>query len=417
MNYSANQISAYYLELERLIERIERGTTHYQVLDIERSANPEQIKIAYYNTMKLLKLLRFKTAFLMPPDMVMRMRGAGEKASAAFFVLMHFSKRTEYDNGLRETKKTLLDSHTPVPIKTRFEEPNPQTKAPHSPSFPASNAAKIDEIKREQRTTVRRGTTGKLNAKVIHATEAIVRTAANKVMFTKPVDELPQESPVDPSLEKRRRYQRFNLALPTFVVGYERGGKKWQEMTHTIDVSKGGVALRLTHRVRHGLVLHLTMPFPIKLRNHGFGDPSYKIYAIVRRIEPLKNGYREIGLEFLQELPPTGYMEKPSMTFRTEKWQGQDRRREARKAVEEPVKIEFLNDAMKSVGEQTGLTENISRNGMRVRLQTMPIEFEVVKVTGANQPFHSLALVRNRFVGKDKLERLCLQFVDNQWNF
>ncbi len=415
MNYSTNQISAYYLELERLIERIERGTTHYQVLDIERSSNPEQIKIAYYNTMKLLKLLRFKTAFLMPPDMVMRMRGAGEKASAAFFVLMHFGKRTEYDNSLRETKKPIINGNAPLQVTP--PEPKPPSNGTRPPAPQPSSAVKFDELKREPRPVVRRGTTGKLNAKVIHATEAIVRSAANKVMYTKPADESPQEQNPDATFEKCRRFQRFNLTLPTYVSGYEKGGKRWQEMTHTINVCKGGVALRLTHRVRHGLVLHLTMPYPVKLRNHGIGEPSYKIYAIVRRIEPMKNGFREIGVEFLQEHPPNGYVEKPAMIYRTEKWQGQDRRREARKSMEEPVKIEYLNEAMKVIGEQTGVTENISRGGMRVRLQMVAADFEVVKVTGENQPFHCLALVRNRFVSNDKFERLCLQFVDNQWSF
>jgi hypothetical protein len=417
MNYSANQISAYYLELERLIERIERGATHYQVLDIERSANPEQIKVAYYNTMKLLKLLRFKTAFLMPPDMVMRMRGASEKASAAYFILMHFGKRTEYDNSLRDIKKAMMSGNAPAVVNEPAPPLDLQNIDLHPPVHESSTAAKLDEIKREQRTAVRRGTTGKLNAKVIHATEAIVRSAANKVMFTKTTDEVPQEKTPEVTLDGCRRFQRFNLSLPTYVAGYERGGKRWQEMTYTINVSKGGVAIRLTHRVRHGLVMHLTMPFPVKLRNHGFGEPSYKIYAIVRRIEPMKNGFREVGLEFLQEQAPNGYVEKPAMVYRTEKGQGPDRRREARKAIEEPVKIEYLNEAMKVVGEQNGITENISRSGMRVRVQMLATEFEVVKVTGVGQPFHSLALVRNRFVGNDKLERLCLQFVDNHWNF
>jgi hypothetical protein len=355
--------------------------------------------------MKLLKLLRFKTAFLMPPDMVMRMRRAGEKASAAFFILMHFGKRTEYDNSLRDNKQTFNQGH-PLP----YPKERPATPQ-------VANAAVLDEIRREQRPAVRRGTTGKLNTKVIHATEAIVQTAANKVTFTAPAGETLSDKGGDTTMEGCRRFQRFNLSLPTYVSGYEKGGKKWQEMTHTINVGKGGVALRLTHRVRHGLVLHLTMPFPVKLRNHGFGEPSYKTYAIVRRIEPWRNGSREVGLEFLQEQPPQGYLEKPARLYRTEKWQGQDRRREVRKPVEEPVKIEYLNEAMKVVAEHAGCTENISRGGMRERLQPATAEFEVVKITGANQPFNSLALVRNRFVGRDNLERICLQFVDNQWNF
>ncbi|MEW6130269.1 MAG: PilZ domain-containing protein [Acidobacteriota bacterium] len=404
MNYSANQISAYYLELERLIERIERATTHYQVLGIERTATPEQIKAGYYHTMKLLKLLRFKTAFLMPPDMVQRLRGATEKASAAFFVLMHFGKRTEYDNALRDNAKA------PINVDKILGQ-----KPPANPQNSQLPSAKINDLRREQRVIVNRGTTGKLNAKVIHATEAIVRSAANKVMFTKPV-ELTSEKVADRTLEKLRRFQRFNLSLPTYVAGYGKDGKKWQEMTHTIDVSKGGVSLRLTRRLRHGQVVHLTMPFPVKLRNHGFGEPSYKIYAIVRRIEPLKNGSREMGLEFLQEAPPNGYHEKPASVYRTESWQGQDRRREPRKALKETVTIEYLNQMMHTIGEEKGLTENISAGGMRVCLQAVPPELEVVKVISPTHNFNSLAVIRNRFFGSDKLERLCLQFVDKQWN-
>ena len=86
------------------------------------------------------------------------------------------------------------------------------------------------------------------------------------------------------------------------VAGYGNAGGKWQEIARTIDVSRMGVAVRMRNRVNVGLVVHVTLPLPAKLRSHGFSEPGYNMYAIVRRIEPPVEGdaYAECQVDDLE---------------------------------------------------------------------------------------------------------------------
>jgi hypothetical protein len=131
------------------------------------------------------------------------------------------------------------------------------------------------------------------------------------------------KAPVKQNVE-RRRCERFKLTVPVLIAGYESSGGKWQEVTKTIDVSRIGVAIRMRRRLKHGLVVHITLPLPAKLRSHGFSEAGYNMYAIVRRVEPLIDGMRVVGLEFIGATPPGDYLYKPWATFRTQKmeWTG-----------------------------------------------------------------------------------------------
>ena len=116
-------------------------------------------------------------------------------------------------------------------------------------------------------------------------------------------------------------------------------GASWQRSQKPLRLANG---LRfMQRRVRNGTVVHITLPLPTKLRNHGFSDPGYNMYAIVRRAEPLEGGARLVGLEFIGNHPPAGYLDKPSATFRTQKWTGLDRRREGARS-HRTVVIEYL---------------------------------------------------------------------------
>jgi hypothetical protein len=161
--------------------------------------------------------------------------------------------------------------------------------------------------------------------------------------------------------------------------------------------------------------VHVSLPLPVKLRTHGHGDRSYNVYALVRRVEQSKKGLRKVGLEFLGQEAPVGYSQKPWATFRTGEWEGAERRREERVNRAEVVAIEYLNEQMKHIRQQVALTENISPSGARVYLKAAPAEFNLVRIANLNRSFESLATVRNRFVGNDGFERLCLRFIDKKW--
>jgi hypothetical protein len=168
-------------------------------------------------------------------------------------------------------------------------------------------------------------------------------------------------------------------------------------------------------RVKHGLVVHITLPLPTKLRSHGFSEAGYNMYAIVRRVEPVIDGVRVVGLEFIGANPPADYLYKPWATFRTQKWNGPERRGEQRVERAEAVAVEYLDASMQRIGREAGVTEDVSLCGARVCVKAAPPEFEFVRITSPNRNFDSLALLRNQWSGTDGFERLCLQFVDQQW--
>jgi hypothetical protein len=203
--------------------------------------------------------------------------------------------------------------------------------------------------------------------------------------------------------------------LPARVTGYDRKNGKWNEMTETVDVSRTGLTLRLRKRMKHGMIVYITLPYPTKLRTHGYADSTYNIYALVRRVEPPRKGTRVIGLEFLGEHPPAGYLERPWAVFRTPKWNGTERRRVPRIERSEVVRLEYFTDEMHSITREEARTENLSRTGLRVAVKVAPPEFDLVRVSCPSRGFESLAAVRNRYMDKDGNERLCLQFVDKQW--
>ena len=378
-------ISAYYLEIEPLLERVERASTHYQALGLERSATNEQIIIAYHNTVRLLHPSYYKVRAAVPDDMLVRIDRIFGKVSQAMFVLTTPHKRIEYDESLRR----------PIVSPSRIilgKLPEVSASAATAPEInPAPDSA-------AQKTDVKTATPVAIEIKVNHN---------ERPVFTKLASEGKEYN--------RRRCDRFNLHVPILVAGYDGAGGKWQEIAKTVDVSRLGVAVKMRKRIRHGAVLHVTLPLPLKLRSHGFAEPGYNMYAIVRRVELPRDGISVVGLEFIGKNPPAGYLYKPWATFRTQKWTGADRRMEPREVRAEPVVIEYFYESMKSLGRTVGVTENISRGGARVCIKSAPPEFDLVKITNVDRTFDSLAFVRNHYIDKDGFDRLCLQFVNNKW--
>jgi diguanylate cyclase (GGDEF)-like protein/PAS domain S-box-containing protein len=209
--------------------------------------------------------------------------------------------------------------------------------------------------------------------------------------------------------ENRRRVERFNLSIPARVIGYDRKGGKWEEMTHTTDVSKTGITVSLKKRPRNGTILHLMLPLPAKLRNYSESDPNYKIYGLVTRVEPSDNGSRLVAVEFIGPQPPSAYQEKPWAIFQPKKWRGTERRREQRDKRRDLVTVEFLDSAMQPIKQDIALMEDRSSGGMRVRLKQPPPEFDMLRVIEVRPGGEYIAVVRNQFVGKDGFERLCLR--------
>lgn len=370
-------ISAYYLEIEYLLERVENATTHHQTLGVERSASSEVIVAAYQKSVAVLHPSYHKVRAAVPDEMLARIDRAFKKVSQAFSVLTDAKKRAQYERSLA----------------SRFYSTKP-LDLPERPPLKDTGAEKLKDREAGGKKLVDEGAEIKVSSEM-------------RPVFTK--------ASTHEATVERRRCERFKLAVPALVAGYEREGGKWQEVTKTVDVSRIGVAVRMRYRVKHGLILHVTLPLPTKLRSHGFSEAGYNMYAIVRRVEPIVDGVRIVGLEFIGANPPGDYLYKPWTIFRTQKWNGPNRRREPRRELAEAVAVEYLDASMQRIAREAAVTEDVSSGGTRVRVKSAPPEFEFVRITSPNRGFISLALVRNRWSGSDGFERLCLQFVDQRW--
>ena len=122
-----------------------------------------------------------------------------------------------------------------------------------------------------------------------------------------------------------------------------------------------------------------------------------------------------MGLEFLGEHPPAGYLEKPWAVFRTRQWTGSERRRGEREPRTETVVLHYLDNSQEVIRKETARTENLSSRGARILVKSAPQEIERVRVTSGEYKFESLAVIRNRYIGTDSVERLCLRFLDCEW--
>jgi curved DNA-binding protein CbpA len=211
---------------------------------------------------------------------------------------------------------------------------------------------------------------------------------------------------------ERRRHQRFELAVAVRVSGYDRKGGKWHEMTQSIDASLAGTAIKLSMPVRKGMILKLSMPMPMTLRSHGFFDNSYDVYAVVRHLKHENERVSIVGVEFIGEQPPEAYFAEPWGVFQIETLGKQERRKVTRKKRSKLVNIDYFDAENNLIGQGQGITEDLSKVGMRICVQNSPGDFYMVRVFASKGKFENMAFVSSRYAGDDGLERLCLTFVE-----
>lgn len=364
--------NSFFLDLDRLLARIETATTYYQALGVGRDVSREQLDRALAETLAIL-YPPYQISASLPAEMLTRIERAFNKIAQGFAALASFARRRDYDAALSSAASPgATTTATPAPAASATSAPAASRPSPPPQSFHIQQ----------------------------HAAPRAAYVESGKISST----------------DNRRRTDRLKLALPVRIVGVDQGAVgKWSEMAETLDVSRTGLRLRLNRLVRYGMVLYLSLPLPAKLRSHGFMDTSYSVYALVRRIEPMKKGMRVIGLEFIGEHPPPGYLEKPWATFRTRHWAGNDRRRARRVARAEPICLDYISTEWPTPIREEAMTENVSRTGLRILVRKAPPEFDLLRVSCAARHFEGLAILRNRFIGDDGQERLCLQFLDKEW--
>lgn len=393
------QVSEFHLELSRLLSRIENASTHYEMLGLEQTAAYEQIVQAYQDILAVL-YPSYKLRIGVDEKLLERMDAAFNKVSWAFSILANFKKRADYHIYVLSNSKS---------SKTAQTTGNGSQTAANSTLQAISDARKTTGAHAAMSEALSSGAQPESSKR---SSSKEIELNVSKAQGTKTVySEFASASKDD----NRRRSQRFRLSIPARVAGFDRVGNKWHEMSQSVDVSRTGVTMNLRRRLRQNTVVYLTLPLPTKLRTHGFADASFNTYALVRRVEPPKNGSRVVALEFIGEHPPTGFLEKPWATFRPGKWGGQERRRNKRENRVENIRVEYFSDSLASLGTEDTFTENLSQTGMRLFVKNAPFEFDLVRVTCLTRQFETLAAVRNRYIAKDGTERLCLHFINSSY--
>ena len=213
-----------------------------------------------------------------------------------------------------------------------------------------------------------------------------------------------------------RKDERMALRIPVKVDGFDASGP-WQEMAMSVDTSATGLAFTLRHEAQFGQVLLLSMPLPKRFRQYDLTDPSYRVYAVVRRVEKTRDG-SILGAMFLGKTPPRGFEKNPSGRYLLSQDQAPGTRaeRRAHERREMPYNLKISRTDTGAPGPQNEYTvaENLSKGGARVLTSLPVVKGEVVMVEETAGPFRTRAEIRNIYIGKDKIPRLNLKFLDGE---
>jgi len=203
------------------------------------------------------------------------------------------------------------------------------------------------------------------------------------------------------------------MRLPVRVQGRDPDNTVWDEITTTEDANPNGVGLRLRHPTQVGQVLHLSLPFPKRLRQYDLNDHSYRVYALVRNIIPGTPAAR-LGLMLLGRQPPRGTESLPSGLFlMPNDPRPVERRKFDRKVVTLAIRLQGNYAVGGVVREERTVAENLGKWGAQVKTSLPVAKGDVVLVEEAGG-FKTRAEIRNVSIGPDGCPRLNLLFLDEQ---
>jgi hypothetical protein len=92
------------------------------------------------------------------------------------------------------------------------------------------------------------------------------------------------------------------MTLPVMVAGSDSHKGQWSEQAETLNVSSGGLAMRLSKRVMIGDILHLEVTLPARLLKNPTSSATYNTSVRVRYIEIRENSQQIVRVQFLREL-------------------------------------------------------------------------------------------------------------------
>jgi hypothetical protein len=207
----------------------------------------------------------------------------------------------------------------------------------------------------------------------------------------------------------RRQRRRIPIKVPVRIRGRNADGTTWEEVTSCVDASLVGVSVLLSHPVRTGQVLHLSLPLPVPFRRYDLVEASYRVYALVRDTGPSASGSR-VGVMFLGRNPPGGGDLPPAWRYRMPGDQPVERLRRR------PL-LRLHLEADQAPGgvaqDEEAVAEHLAPTFVLVKVTHLPVSrgaFLTVEEVGGN--FRTRATVSNVVVGADGQPRLSLRMLD-----
>jgi hypothetical protein len=224
---------------------------------------------------------------------------------------------------------------------------------------------------------------------------------------------------------ERRRHRRTPLQIPVGVEAHAGDGTPWHQWALTRDASVGGVRLELGPDVGLGQVLFLELPLPSGLRQFDADAPIYEVYGVVRNVVETEAS-PHVGVQFLGRTPPEGYERHPGALFllpddapspvqsdssRSDPW---ERRYSSRFPVPVNLVLRKLDATGRVEREELTVTDDISRQGLRVKTTLDAQPGDVLVVRHAETGFESRVGVCDSWVAGDGVRRLNLSFLDGR---
>ncbi|GAC1397730.1 MAG: hypothetical protein NVSMB56_12770 [Pyrinomonadaceae bacterium] len=239
--------------------------------------------------------------------------------------------------------------------------------------------------------------------------------------------------------KSKRLRERIAISLPVRVRCRESLSREWVEIARLQDVSPFGASLMLVHPMETGRILHLTMPLPRPLRAFDYAEDQYKVWGLVRHVGILKETKNRnvtsqpnytVGVAFIGKRPPESYQKDPTTRYdadgfdegglinlremeMSKDWSS--RRRSTRLGMPLEIRLESFDEHGKVESSEETVTENISRHGALVYTSLNLECGRFVRVTSLRQQLSAVAVVRGRRIGADRIPRLHLEFVGQEW--
>ncbi|HEV7858045.1 MAG TPA: PilZ domain-containing protein [Pyrinomonadaceae bacterium] len=241
--------------------------------------------------------------------------------------------------------------------------------------------------------------------------------------------------------KSKRIRERLELQLPVRVYCRESLDQEWIEMSRLSDVTPFGTRFAIGHPVEVGRLLHLTLPMPRQLRCFDHVEDQYRVWSLIRHTRGLRSQTGEIiprfevGVAFIGKRAPASYDLDPTTRYEvaaspTEAglWSLQeqsdetaeyspssDPRPETRHNIPVEVVVEAFDEKGKVSATEQTVTENISRRGAAIFTTLNLARGRFVRVTSAQYQISVLAVVRANRAGADKMTRLHVEFMGQQW--